>query len=425
MTWLQRYRVQHFLRFSFWAAPTASMVAALILVRVVRWLDHLSGWTWLDVSADGARAIVGGLSASMLTFVVFAVSSLLIVVQLASGQITPRIIAPAFAGRLVKATVSAFVFCFMFSLAALGRIEDDRVPQLIVLVTVLSSLASLALFFWFVQRLGMNLRPAALMQMVFDEGRRVMDDVYPHEFDPAKASPPEGGAGAPPPQSRIVEHIGSSGTLLAFASAELVAAAKAGGCTIELIPRVGDFVSRGDPLFRLYPADAGVRQAALHRMIAVGPERTLEQDPALAFRIMVDIAARALSAAVNDPTTAVLAIDQIHRLLRHAGQKDLAPGRVHDAEGKLRLVYRTAQWGEFVALAVTEIRLFGASSIQVARRLRALLEHLVAVLPEARAAALHHELAMLAAAVEHLYPAADDRRRASIPDLQGIGGAPG
>ena len=138
---------------------------------------------------------------------------------------------------------------------------------------------------------------------------------------------------------------------------------------------------------------------------------------------MVDIASHALSPAINDPTTAVLALDQLQCLLRYVGEKQLNAGREFDAQGKLRLIYRTPQWEDFVALAVTEVRLFGAASIQVPRRLRAMLEHLIAVLPEARAPALRQELALLESAVERDYRDAEDRRRAQTGDRQGIGGS--
>jgi uncharacterized membrane protein len=203
----------------------------------------------------------------------------------------------------------------------------------------------------------------------------------------------------------------------------LVAAAQQAECVIELLPQVGDFVARDDPLFRVYPADSDIDEAAVHQMVAFGPERTMEQDPAFAFRIMVDIAARALSPAINDPTTAVLALDQLHRLLRYIGQKQLDSGRVFDGQGKLRLLYPTPQWEDFVMLAVSEIRLFGASSLQVPRRLQAMLEHLMAVLPEVRTLALRQELALLHSAVEHAYLEAEDRRRAETSDRQGIGGS--
>ena len=106
----------------------------------------------------------------------------------------------------------------------------------------------------------------------------------------------------------------------------------------------------------------------------------MEQDPAFAFRIIVDIASKGLSPAINDPTTAVLAIDQIHHLLRSVGGRHLDEGLAHDRSGSLRLVYRTPDWEDFVYLAVTEIRQFGGTSIQVARRLRAMLENLTDIL---------------------------------------------
>ena len=94
----------------------------------------------------------------------------------------------------------------------------------------------------------------------------------------------------------------------------------------------------------------------------------MEQDPRFVFRILVDIASKGLSPAINDPTTAVLAIDQIHHLLRRIGARSLDEGRVHDSAGRLRLVYRTPDWEDFVHLAVTEIRQFGCEDPTYARR---------------------------------------------------------
>src|SRR4029453_930066 len=132
---------------------------------------------------------------------------------------------------------------------------------------------------------------------------------------------------------------------------------------IELAPQVGDFVATGDPLFRVFQGGASLPSETLEESVAGGQERTLEQDPTFAFRILVDIASKGLSPAINDPTTAVLALDQIHHLLRSVGVRSLADGRVRDADGKLRLVYRTPDWIDFVKLAVTEIRHFGGTSI--------------------------------------------------------------
>jgi uncharacterized membrane protein len=149
----------------------------------------------------------------------------------------------------------------------------------------------------------------------------------------------------------------------------------------------------------------------------------MEQDPTFAFRIVVDIAAKALSPAINDPTTAVLALDQIHRLLRTVAARQLDTGRVRDGAGELRLAYRTPDWEDFVGLAVTEIRQFGRESIQIVRRMRALLETLIKVVPPQRVALLRAELALLSRGVDRDFRDPEDRIRAASADSLGVGGA--
>src|SRR6185295_8716767 len=182
------------------------------------------------------------------------------------------------------------------------------------------------------------------------------------------------------------------GVLLAFDEKGLVSLATRANCVIELVPQVGDFIAKEDPLFRTFQGGTTLTAATLSQLVAVGQERTMEQDPAFAFRVIVDIASKGLSPAINDPTTAVLAIDRIHHLLRHVGGRRLDNERVRDSAGQVRLIYRTPDWEDFVTLAVTEIRQFGGGSIQVARRLRAMLEDLIATLPRERADPLRQEL---------------------------------
>jgi uncharacterized membrane protein len=193
---------------------------------------------------------------------------------------------------------------------------------------------------------------------------------------------------------------------------------------VELVPEVGDFVAAGSPLFRIHGCDRKPSASALREWVALGPERTMEQDPAFAFRIIVDIASKALSPAINDPTTAVLAIDQVHHLLRNVGRRRLDGGMRYDREGTLRLIYRTPDWEDFVRLAVTEIRQFGCGSIQVARRLRAMLENLSEVLPVARTGLLRDELRLLQRSAGRLFPEPEDRALANVSDSQGVGGKP-
>jgi uncharacterized membrane protein len=174
--------------------------------------------------------------------------------------------------------------------------------------------------------------------------------------------------------------------------------------------------------FRIFQGTTTPPTGALCQSVALGQERVLEQDPAFAFRIIVDIASEGFSPAVNDSTTAVLAIDQIHHLLRHVGPQRLDDGRVRDIAGRLRLVYRTADWEDFVHLAVTEIRQFGGESIQVARRLRAMLDTLIQTLPEEHASLLRQESRLLHRSAERFFPEPEDQALAAVSDVQGIGG---
>ena len=186
---------------------------------------------------------------------------------------------------------------------------------------------------------------------------------------------------------------------------------------------MGDFVARGDPLFRVHPRLGTLAAASLANLMAFGNEPTYEQDPAFAFRILVDVACRALSPAINDPTTAVLAIDQIHHLLRQVGLRRLDAGEVRDSQGQLRVVYRTPNWEDFVLLAVTEIRQYGSGSMQVARRLRAMLENLIGSMPSGRVAVLKEQLRLLQSNVARSFTDPEDCERARHGDYQGVGGS--
>jgi uncharacterized membrane protein len=398
-----------------------SLLLALLCAPAVRWLDRETGWTIFHFSPDGARAILGALAGSMLTFIVFVLSATLIVVQLASGQLTPRIIALVFAMPWVKVTLGVFTFTFAYTLSALGRVEE-RVPDLHVGIAVLLNLACILGFFLFVQHLSGGLRPSSMMRFVADRGRSVIEQVYPLESDPKRNEHSRDGTQLPP-SVETIPLSGRSGVVMAFSATELVRLARAADAVIELVPQVGSFVAFGDPLFRVSTGARPIPVDALQGCVAIGAERTMEQDPRFVFRILVDIANRALSPAVNDPTTAVIALDQIHHLLVVLGRRQLDDGYVHDRDGKLRLVYGTPDWPDYVILAVSEIRQFGAGSIQIDRRLRAMLEQLIGVLPEARHPALRQEIALLNSAVGRRFEDEEDRKRAGIADYHGVGGS--
>jgi uncharacterized membrane protein len=418
LTWLRRHDLEAGLRSSLWPAPVAAMLVAVALARAVLHLDEATRWTLLGFSPDGARALVAALVASMLTFIVFVFSILLVVLQVASGTLTPRIIASVFQDRPMRRSVGLFVFAFTYGVAALGRIES-RTPQLQVLVTIALSLASVAVFLYLVDHLGRQLRPVTVVTNIGREGTAVIDAVYPVHWDgKARIEDTPLPAGGP---ARVVTLAARSGVVLAFDSDGLARLARETDGIVEMAPQVGDFVATGVVLFRLYGDAASVDDSRLRQCVALGAERTFEQDPLFPFRVIVDVAAKALSPAINDPTTAVLALDQLHHLLAQVGRRRLDTGVVRDPGGRVRLVHRTPDWPDFVKLACTEIRLYGTGSTQVMRRLRALLEDLLELLPAARHAALREELRLLDRVVERGFSEPADRELASGQDFQGLG----
>lgn len=385
-------------------------------------LDRSLGFNSFQYSTEGARAVASIIAAAMLSFVVLFFSVLLLTVQIASSTLTPRVISRPFRSRTLKASLGLFVFTLIYSMAVVTRGIEGNIGHLATAMVIVLTVISICVFLYVVEHVSKQLRPVTVMADIASDGLQVIKAVYPLMFEQhgvLEEQSKEAFLGVP---SRVILHEGKPGIVLAFDVGTLVDVATRGACTIEVVPQVGDFVATDDPVFRLYGVGTAIASKELLKHIALDRERTLEQDPAFAFRIIVDIASKALSPAINDPTTAVLALDQIENLLRQVGLRRLDTGLVHDSAGQLRLVYRTPDWEDFVGLAVTEIRQFGANSTQVVRRMRAMLENLIQFLPTRRSSVLREELDLLKSTVDQGFAVAQDRKRAGFPDSQGLGG---
>ena len=416
MSWSDKYGLKLYVRNSIWIFPVLSIVAGLLAVMFVNRIDRALGWQ-MNLDVDTARTVIGTVAGSMFALVVVSSSAVLVAVQLASAQLTPRIILLVYRSRIRKFCVSAFVFTFTFSVAALVRIENS-VPLLTSYLAAYGFLINLALFLYFIDGMGKTLRPSSALRVIGLAGREVVQGVYPSKLKKDQFSEPLETV-KKDPRRLVINEI--DGVVLAFDRRGLISLAESSNCLIELVPQVGDFVAAGDPLFRIFDGGEALSEDLLRKSVAIGQERTLEQDPTYAFRIIVDIASKALSPAINDPTTAVLAIDQIHHLLRNVGSRSLSEGREIDRQGVLRLVYRTPNWEDFVHLAVTEIRQYGRDSIQIMRRLRAMLENLIETLPERRAPMLQLELSLLQSSAKRMFVDLYDQALAETGDLQGMG----
>jgi uncharacterized membrane protein len=421
--WNQVYRALSYLRSALWVVPIVAVLLAMVVMRVLRLLDRFVTWDLTGLAVAGAHTLFQSIITLTLSFVVFTFGSLLVAIQIASGQLTPRIIATTLLrDRVIKYTVGLNMFTLLFAIVALNR-TVDTVPQLVTVVAAALGIACVTSFLFLIDYAARLLRPVRLVALVCDQGLEVIRSVYP-EDEPAGdgdgGAPTVGKHGLP---DRVVPHAGRSQVVLAVDIEGLVLEARRLDGVIEFVPQVGDFVAADEPLFNLYGGASRIDDAVLRGAVAFGTERTMEQDPMFAFRILVDIALKALSPAINDPTTAVLAMDQVHRLLRVVGRRHLHGEEIRDAADQVRLILRTPNWDDFVHIACNEIRACGAGSVQIPRRQRAMLQNLIRTLPAQRHAALREQLDLLDRTLPDYYKLPEDLALARIPDSQGLGGA--
>jgi uncharacterized membrane protein len=181
---------------------------------------------------------------------------------------------------------------------------------------------------------------------------------------------------------------------------------------------VGDTVPDGALIASIVGGSIPPEQ--VRRAFMLGNERTMEQDPKFALRMLVDVAIKALSPAINDPTTAVQALDQIEDLLRRIGRRTLDLGSLAGVRGYTRVTYPAPTWDDLLALGVDEIRMYGAASLQVVRRLTMLLDQLEKTVSEERRPAVQERRRRLDALIESEIPVVD-QADARVPDPQGLG----
>jgi uncharacterized membrane protein len=423
MNWKRFYSLRSYIRTSLWVVPFIAIPLELVATRVLHRLDGWFGWPFLGVGETGAQAMLNAIVTATLSFVVFTFGSLLVALQVASGQLTPRIIATILLrNNVVRYTTGLFIFTLLFAISAQNRMEGN-VFQLVVFAAACLGILCFAAFLFLIDYAARLLRPISIVGLVGKAGLAVIESVYPEpSLGPNKPASQRSNLGKP---DRTIRHHGTSEIVLAVNIGELVARAHKSGGLVEFVPQVGDFVATDEPLFNLYGGAASLDDETLRSTVAFGPERTMEQDPTFAFRIVIDIALKALSPAINDPTTAVIAIDQLHRLLRKAGKQNLRTDEILDKSGKLLVIFRTPNWEDFVHLAFTEIRHCGAQNMQIARRLRAMIENLIETLPKHRHPALQRELDLLDRDIEKYFRYPEDLGLAQVGDPQGLGGVSG
>ncbi|MCZ4119142.1 DUF2254 domain-containing protein [Streptomyces sp. H39-S7] len=419
------------LRDTFWFAPALGLVGALVLAAGVGELDawligalqdeggYASVSSLIKIAED-AKSIVTTVGSAMLTFIGVVFSISLVALQMASSQFSPRVVRLYVRSRITKGTFAVFLATFLFSLVGQAAYDGEQDPKLVtsvpvftLLTAVLLVLISLALFVAYVNATIRLMRISYVIDRITRESLRVLG-AYPLRS-------PEGALPLPAEVS-VITHRGRAGVLRDVNIARLSRIARRGGTVLRLVPRIGDFVVPGTPLLTVHGASGKQLPVRLLRSaVFVGVERTFHQDLGFGLRQLADIGLRALSSAVNDPTTAVQCLDRIVQFL--AAVVDRPLGAVHhtDRSGAVRLVQDLPSWGDLVDLGFTEIRLCATDNPQVTRRLLAGLDDLLSLAPPDRRTPLERHRALLEQAVTRTVPEPADRAFALLADHQGIG----
>jgi uncharacterized membrane protein len=318
--------------------------------------------------------------------------------------------------RPSQLSIGLFVATFAHAMIAMRDVQfagEGQVPGVAIAVSYVLVLTSIAMLVLYVDHIGRSLRVSALIELVGNDTRRLLDVHYPDRLTAEVVDP------------RIVT-APRSGVLVGIDRDRLVESAVDGRCILHVVPALGEFVAAGAPLIRIEgPTDDLDTDAAVDALTSA-LERTLDEDVAYGFRMLVDMAERALSdSPFLDPTTAVQAIDRLHDGLRQLVVRAIPDGRYHDDRGQLRLTVPVMQWDAYVRLAFDEIRLAGRDSPQVTRRLIAALEDLLDLAPDDRKPVLLEQLDLINEAGRQLDRDDRDMDRALSPDPQGIGVAVG
>jgi uncharacterized membrane protein len=403
----------------------ASVLCGLALPRIE---DAYLGSYNLNLSVASAQAYLSAAASGMmaLTGIVFAMA--FVMVQFSAIAYSPRLVVWFARDRVLFHSLGAFIATFiyaLFTLAWVDRGASGAVPLLSSVLVAIMLIVSMLLFSRLVQRLS-DLQITNVLRLTGDKGREVIRDMFGRlDRKPTAAQPPGNGAAAAVqlgPVTQTVRYSGEPRTIGKLDIEALIRQARWAGGVIVLTCAVGDTLVDGVLLLQVHHAKHQIPEKGLMRAVRIDGERTFEQDPKHPIRLLVDIAIKALSPAINDPTTAVQTIDQIEDLLRRLGGCELDTGRVSDVNGAVRLIVPMPTWEDYLALAFDEIRQYGVTSVQVMRRLRSALVGLIDSLSRAeRVDAVRKYLDHLDLVIEHSTLDVEDRLVAHQEDRQGLG----
>ncbi|EMY33429.1 hypothetical protein D477_015072 [Arthrobacter crystallopoietes BAB-32] len=390
-------RLKDALRTQLWPVPALAVVLAVVLGAVLPPLDAaldghmpaaLAAWLF-GGGPEAARSVLQAVSGSLITVTSLTFSLTVVTLQLASSQFSPRLLRTFSRDRVVHLTLALFLATFAYALTVLRSIrtgEDDGgafVPEIAVTVAFVLAVASVMGLVVFLAHLARELRVETMMHRVHAEAVETADVVFPPDApgQPELLEPPE--LPGPPAATAVVE-AEASGFLTAVDEAALLEAARSAGAVVRIDREPGTSLIRGVPFASVWGLEPGGPPEGevlarlgkeINAAVTVGYERTSVQDVGFGFRQLADVASRALSPGINDPTTAAHALGHLSSLLCRLVERAPGPRAVTDPEGRVRVILALPQLAGLLDLALCQPRLYGSKDpVVMARMLQLLCE---------------------------------------------------
>jgi len=417
----RRAHVRERRRESLWFWPAVAAVAAWVAGDIAaRYLHSFTLHQGLfPTDLDDARTLLATIAAALLTFTGVVFSITLVALQMASTQYSPRLIRTFVRKPVTKLALSIFIATFVYSLTLLARLGTTArvhtVPQGAVGLAYLLVMASVIVFVVFVHATVRSMRVTYVIESVFRETLQAFESLFALADAYRDATEPELGLEQP---TTNITFDRTDAALDGIDTYSLVGLAQRRACVLVLRAPVGTYLHRGELLATAF-GGSPPETAEVLRALDCLAVRTLYQDPRYGLRQLVDIASKALSPAINDPTTAVQSLDRIHGLLRAIADRPDPTGCFVDGAGAVRLVVPVPGWDRIVELAFTEVCVYGAGAPQVSRKLFAVFEDLIACVAPERRPIIETQRAWLQEEVvrHHVVPL----DRALSPDPMGLG----
>ncbi len=393
-------RTVEYLRSRLWTIPATGVLVAFVLSRITLGLDarlesDRSKFYLFPGGPDSAQSLLSSIASSMITFTAVVFSVTILVLQLAANQLSPRVMRTFLRDWLTQLLLGASIATFIFSLLVLREVSPGtgQVPAFSTWTSLMLTLATVSIFISYISHMTQSIRASTIIENVASETRETIQRLYPDVF---RGRPAEAGT-EPPGEARIVES-GRTGIVTSIDENRLAKIARDNDLVIALVPRVGDFVAQTAPLLRVWGKADDALLDRIQDALTFGKDRTMQQDAQFGLRQLVDIAERALSPGINDPTTAIQALNHVYDILRLLARSEIPSAMRYDDDGHLRLVLPRPDWGDYVALGLDEIRQYGVNSEPVITRMHDVLHELLSATPASRQPPVYRQLGLLESA---------------------------